>query len=101
MCQVRGKTKGTSLCEEKYKELLLKQRYDKINSFFLDSVGGESMSVEAMVHWIMEVCILAKKIFIQFQTMGKELFTQHTTQFSYRGYVDDCAYQEEYARKID
>jgi hypothetical protein len=31
---------------------------------FLDSTGGKNMSLEAKVHWIMAVCILAKKILI-------------------------------------
>jgi hypothetical protein len=33
--------------------------------------------------------------------MAKELSTQHTTQFSYRGHVDDYAYRKEYGRKLD
>jgi hypothetical protein len=49
--------------------------------------------VKVNMHWIMATNVLAKKMLIQFQAMGKELSGKHTTQFSYRGYVDGYAYQ--------
>jgi hypothetical protein len=78
MWQVRGKTKRASLCQEKHKELLLKQRYETHQQFLFDC-----LAVKVKVHWIMATSMLAKKILIQFQTMGKKLSRQYTTQFNY------------------